>query len=67
MPECHVNASSAVHVGDFIQLQCNVNYSGYFPGPYISCYNESLDGQEQTSSPAINCKSCSFVEDLSIK
>jgi len=39
-PECHINASSVVNVGDLIEIRCNVNFSGSFT-PEFHCFRFS--------------------------
>lgn len=51
MPECRINVISAVRVGDFIQLQCKVNYSGLWI-PHFFCFQQHHSEQRQTPIPA---------------
>ena len=46
-PECHTNLSSIVNDGDFIKLQCNINFTGSWL-PVLQCFIESRGGQNQT-------------------
>ena len=64
MPECGLNVSSAVRAGDFIELQCNVNYTGSTWIPRFCCFHQHHSGQCQTPIPTTEGNRHTFTSDF---
>jgi len=60
-PECHMNVSSIVNAGDFIKLQCHINFTGGWL-PVLQCFVESRGGQNRTLTLGLKSRVVLFLQ-----